>query len=94
MELWQAEMSAFRAVKKAKTLADYLRIGFNRVDFVDKNGHTYQCYELSGDNKTNLYKRSVSIDGIVYDFDANIKVKFDGYDYDEDDYRFVKVSEE
>lgn len=51
MKLYMAEMEAFDELAGAQTLADVVRIGFNRVDFTNKDGKRYECWEMSGDNE-------------------------------------------
>ena len=51
MRFYTAEREAFDELGASETLGDIIRIGFNRVDFIDKDGKKYACWEMSGNNK-------------------------------------------
>lgn len=91
MKLYMAEKEAFDDLADAQTLADVVRIGFNRVDFKDKDGKRYECYELIGGNKVSAY----ASDGGQVEFDGDIMIDQMSVciDRDEDQYTIVSVEE-
>lgn len=94
MKFYMAEKEAFDELADAQTLADVVRIGFNRVDFTDKNGKHYECYELIGGGKVNAYHRQEG-EEIIGELDGNIPIDQMSVciDRDEDHYTIVSVEE-
>ena len=43
MRFFMAEREAFEELGASETLGDIIRIGFNRVDFIHKDGKKYEC---------------------------------------------------
>lgn len=68
MKLWQAEQEAQKALKCAKTLEDFVRIGFNSVRY---NGKTYFEHKANSNapDDTN-WQAQVELDYIDRDADG------------------------
>ena len=94
MKLYLAEKEAFETLGASETLGDVIRIGFNRVDFIDKDGNKFECWEMAGRNTVlgHQYK-----DGEYVDLELNGNTPIDQYsiciDRDEDQYTIIQVSE-
>lgn len=94
MKLYMAEKEAFDELAGAQTLGDVARIGFNRVDFTDKDGKHYECYELIGGGKVNAYHRQEG-ENVMGELDGDIMIDQMSVciDRDEDQYTIVSVKE-
>lgn len=92
MKFWMAEQDMMNDVVEAETLADYVRIGFSRVDFLDKNKKLYFCYELTGDDEVDAYPMN-SNDPMITHLNGSTRVRFNGYDKDSDGYTTIEVEE-
>ena len=96
MRFYIAEREAFDELGACETLGDVVRIGFYRVDFEDKNGDWYECYDITEDKWVIGYKRSAGADE-----DKHVKLPIDieidqfetKLDRDEDNYTIVSVKE-
>lgn len=87
MKLWQAEKEAFDAMEEAKTLADFVRIGFNAVYYKD-----YVLYELVGDNAVSGVELGSGVsDGVK--LDGSIKVELADFTTDDDGYHVIEVKD-
>ena len=87
MKLWQAEKEAFDAMEEAKTLADFVRIGFNAVHYKD-----YVLYEMVGDNVVGGVKLGSGVsDGVK--LDGSIKVKLADFTTDDNGYHVIEVKD-
>ena len=87
MKLWQAEKEAFDAMDQAKTLADFVRIGFNAVHYKD-----YVLMEMSGDNKVSGEEFSNDAVGCV-ELDGSIPVELDDFTTDDLGYHVIRVKD-
>lgn len=94
MKLYMAEKEAFDELAGAQTLGDVVRIGFNRVDFTDKDGKRYECFELIGGGKVNAYHYQEGED-VMSELDGDIMIDQMSVclDRDEDQYTIVSVEE-
>lgn len=94
MKFFMAEKEAFDELGASETLGDIIRIGFNRVDFIDKDGKKFECWEMSGKNKVlgHRYK-----DGEYADLELDGDTPIDQHsiivDRDEDYYTIIQVKE-
>lgn len=96
MKFYLAEKEAFDELSRAQTLGDVVRIGFNRVDFKDKNGEWFECYDIVGDGKVCAYAR-VDDNGNTKSSELSPDIVIDqletALDRDEDQYTIVSVKE-
>lgn len=94
MKFYMAEKEAFDELGASETLGDVIRIGFNRVDFIDKNGDKFECWEMSGKNKVlgHQYKDGEYV-GLELDGDTPIDQYSVVIDRDEDQYTILQVRE-
>lgn len=92
MKFYLAEMEMREAVEEAKTLEDFVRIGLSHVDYVDKKGERWLCYEMVGSHEVEAYPM-YSNDPMVARLDGETEVVFCGYDRDDDGYTIVEVKE-
>lgn len=96
MKFYMAEKEAFDSLSRAQTLGDVVRIGFNRVDFKDKNGKWFECYDITGDGKVYAYTR-VDNNGNTKHSELSQDIVIDQFetalDRDEDQYTIVSVKE-
>ena len=94
MKFYMAEKEAFDELGASETLGDIIRIGFNRVDFIDKDGKRFECWEMSGKNKVLGHRYE---DGEYADLELDGDTPIDQYsimlDRDEDDYTIIQVKE-
>ncbi len=96
MRFYMAEKEAFDELGACETLGDVVRIGFNRVDFKDKNGDWYECYDITESKWVIGYKRNANAGE-----DKHVKLPIDieidqfetALDRDEDQYTIVIVEE-
>lgn len=87
MKLWQAEKEAFDAMEEAKTLADFVRIGFNAVHYKD-----YVLYEMVGDNVVGGVELGSGVsDGVK--LDGSIKVELADFTNDDNGYHVIEVKD-
>ena len=86
MRFFMAEREAFEELGASETLGDIIRIGFNRVDFIDKVGKKFECWEMSGKNK---------VLGHRYEDDGDTTIDKHSIivDRDEDNYTIIQVKE-
>lgn len=94
MKFFMAEKEAFDELGASETLGDIIRIGFNRVDFIDKDGKRFECWEMSGKNKVlgHRYEDGEYVD-LELDGDTPIDQGSIMLDRDEDDYTIIQVEE-
>jgi len=94
MKFYLAEKEAFDELGASETLGDIIRIGFNRVDFIDKDGKKFECWEMSGKNKVlgHQYKDGEYVD-LELDGDTPIDQCSIVIDRDEDQYTVLQVRE-
>ena len=94
MKFYLAEKESFDNLSRAQTLGDVVRIGFNRVDFKDKDGHSYECYEIT-DGKYVISYHCQDGDSIMERLDGDIPIDQleTEIDRDEDQYTIVSVKE-
>lgn len=94
MKFFMAEKEAFDELNASETLGDIIRIGFNRVDFIDKDGKRFECWEMSGNNKVLGHRYE---DGEYVDLELDGDTPIDQYsisiDRDDDQYTIVSVEE-
>lgn len=94
MRFYLAEREAFEELEASETLGDIIRIGFNRVDFIDKDGKKFECWEMSGNNKVLGHRYE---DGEYADFELDGDITIDKHsiivDRDEDNYTIIQVKE-
>lgn len=94
MKFYMAEKEAFDELKASETLGDIIRIGFNRVDFIDKDGKKFECWEMSGNNKVLGHRYE---DGEYTDLELDGDITIDKHsiivDRDEDYYTIIQVKE-
>lgn len=94
MRFYMAEKEAFEELEASETLGDIIRIGFNRVDFIDKDGKKFECWEMSGNNKVLGHRYE---DGEYADFELDGDITIDKHsiilDRDEDNYTIILVEE-
>lgn len=94
MKFYMAEKEAFDELEASETLGDIIRIGFNRVDFIDKDGKKLECWEMSGNNKVLGHRYE---DGEYADFELDGDITIDKnsiiVDRDEDYYTIIQVKE-
>lgn len=94
MRFYLAEREAFEELEASETLGDIIRIGFNRVDFIDKDGKKFECWEMSGNNKVLGHRYE---DGEYADFELDGDITIDKnsiiVDRDEDYYTIIQVKE-
>lgn len=95
MKLYMAEKEAFDELADAQTLGDVVRIGFNRVDFKDKNGDCYECYDITDGKWVLGYKKSAGAEDkhVKLPIDIEIDQYETALDRDEDQYTIVSVEE-
>lgn len=92
MKFYLAEMEMYENVKEAKTLEDFVRIGFSHVEFKSKRGEMFYCYEMIGDHEVEgypIHRADPSLERI----DGGTEVEFVGFDKDDDGYTIVEVKE-
>ena len=94
MRFYLAEKEAFDELEMSETLGDIIRIGFNRVDFIDKDGKKFECWEMSGNNKV-LGHRYEDGEYADLELDGDITVDKNSIivDRDEDNYTIIQVEE-
>lgn len=94
MRFYLAEKEAFDELGTSETLGDIIRIGFNRVDFIDKNGKKFECWEMSGKNRVLGHRYE---DGEYADLELDGDTPIDQHsiivDRDEDYYTIIQVKE-
>lgn len=94
MRFYLAEREAFEELEASETLGDIIRIGFNRVDFIDKDGKKFECWEMSGNNKVLGHRYE---DGEYTDLELDGDITIDKHsiivDRDEDNYTIIQVKE-
>ena len=94
MRFYMAEREAFDELEASETLGDIIRIGFNRVDFIDKDGKKFECWEMSGKNKVLGHRYE---DGEYADLELDGDITIDKnsiiVDRDEDYYTIIQVKE-
>ena len=94
MRFYMAEKEAFDELGASETLGDIIRIGFNRVDFIDKDGKKFECWEMSSDNKVLGHRYE---DGEYADLELDGDTPIDKHsiivDRDEDYYTIIQVKE-
>lgn len=95
MKFYMAEQEAFDELAGAQTLGDVVRIGFNRVDFTDKNGKMFKCWEMTNDGKVigHTYDSEFNSVEIMLDTDIKINQMSVCIDRDEDQYTIISVEE-
>lgn len=87
MKLWQAEKEAFDAMEEAKTLADFVRIGFNAVHYKD-----YVLWEMVGGNKVSGEENTSK--GMEYvELDGDIPVELNEFTTDDLGFHVVYVKD-
>lgn len=94
MRFFMAEKEAFDELGASETLGDIIRIGFNRVDFINKDGKKFECWEMSGKNKV-LGHRYEDGEYQTVRLDADITIDQHSIiaDRDEDYYTIIQVKE-
>lgn len=94
MKFYMAEQEAFDELGASETLGDIIRIGFNRVDFTDKDGKIFECWEMSGKNKVIGYRYEDG-ESVSTELDGDIPIDQLGIciDRDEDNYTIISVKE-
>lgn len=92
MKFYLAELEMREAVEEAKTLEDFVRIGFSHVDYVDKKGERWLCYEMIGDHEVEGYPM-YSKDPMLKRLGGEVEVAFCNYDQDGDGFTTVIVKE-
>lgn len=94
MKFFMAEKEAFDELGASETLGDIIRIGFNRVDFIDKDGKRFECWEMSGKNKV-LGHRYEDGEYADLELDGDTPIDQDSImlDRDEDYYTIIQVKE-
>ena len=94
MRFFMAEREAFEELGESETLGDIIRIGFNRVDFIDKDGKKFECWEMSGNNKVLGHRYD---DGEYADLELDGDTPIDKHsiivDRDADYYTIIQVKE-
>ena len=94
MRFYMAEREAFDELRASETLGDIIRIGFDRVDFIDKDGKKFECWEMSGNNKIIGCRYE---DGEYTDLGLDVDTPIDKHsiivDRDEDYYTIIQVNE-
>lgn len=94
MKFFMAEQEAFDELGASETLGDIIRIGFNRVDFTNKDGKRFECWEMSGKNKVLGHRYE---DGEYADLELDGDTPIDQcsicIDRDEDQYTIISVKE-
>ena len=94
MKFYMAEKEAFDELGASETLGDVVRIGFNRVDFRDKDGHSYECYEITEGKYVMAYHYQEGENTMErLDIDIPIDQCSIGIDRDEDQYTIISVRE-
>lgn len=74
MRLWQVEQEAFKAMEEAKTLADFVRIGFNSVRVIIDSDNIIYLTDMVGDHK---------VGGQGIELDGRIPAELDQLDTDD-----------
>ena len=92
MKFYLAEMEMREAVEEAKTLEDFVRIGFSHVEFKSKRGEIFYCYEMIGDHEVEAYPIHRA-DPMVERLNGETPVEFVCYDRDDDGYTIVIIEE-
>ena len=82
-----AEVELFEKVAEAETLADFIRIGINRLYFEYK-GNLYDAWDMAGDNKVNAFNNN---EGEYEVLDGSLKARFSSWDFDEDGHRIAEL---
>ena len=94
MRFFMAEKEAFEELNASQTIGDIIRIGFNRVDFINKDGKKFECWEMSGKNKVLGHRYE---DGEYADLELDGDTPIDQHsiivDRDEDYYTIIQVKE-
>ena len=94
MRFYMAEREAFEDLGASETLGEIIRIGFNRVDFIDKDGKKFECWEMSANNKVLGHRYE---DGEYADLELDGDTTIDKHsiivDRDEDYYTIIQVKE-
>ena len=94
MRFYMAEKEAFDELEESETLGDIIRIGFNRVDFINSDGKKFECWEMSGNNKVLGHRYE---DGEYADLELDGDITIDKHsiivDRDEDNYTIIQVEE-
>ena len=94
MRFYMAEKEAFDELEASETLGGIIRIGFNRVDFIDKDGKKFECWEMSVKNKVLGHRYE---DGEYADLELDGDITIDKnsiiVDRDEDNYTIIQVKE-
>ena len=94
MRFYMAEKEAFDELGACETLGDVVRIGFNRVDFKNKNGKSFECFEMFDKNTVigNCYEDG-EYQTVRIDADTPIDQCSIILDRDEDQFTIVSVRE-
>lgn len=94
MKFFMAEKEAFDELGASETLGDIIRIGFNRVDFIDKDGKKFECWEMFN-SKTVIGNRYEDGEYQTVRLDADITIDQHSIivDRDEDYYTIIQVKE-
>lgn len=92
MKFYLAEMEAKEAVDEAKTLEDFVMIGFSHVEYIAKNKERYFCYEMMGDHEVEAYPMNRE-EPMIEKIDGTTEAKFVCYDRDADGYTTIVVEE-
>lgn len=94
MRFYIAEQEALEELSASETLGDIIRIGFNRVDFRDKDGHSYECYEITEGKYVMAYHYQDGENTMErLDVDIPIDQHSICIDRDEDQYTIISVKE-
>lgn len=94
MKFYIAEKEAFDELGASETLGDLIRIGFNRVDFINKDGKKFECWEMYNKDTVigNCYEDGEYQTSRI-DADTPIDQCTILIDRDEDDYTNIQVKE-
>lgn len=94
MKFFMAEKEAFDELGASETLGDIIRIGFNRVDFTNKDGKKFECWELYNSKTVigNCYEDG-EYQTVRLDADTPIDQHSIMLDRDEDYYTIILVEE-
>lgn len=94
MKFYMAEKEAFDELGASETLGDIIRIGFNRVDFIDKDGKKFECWEMFNSKTVigNCYEDG-EYQTVRLDADITIDQHSIIVDRDEDYYTIIQVKE-
>ena len=94
MRFFMAEKEAFDELGASETLGDIVRIGFNRVDFIDKDGKRFECWEFfNKDTVIGNHYEEGEFQTVRLDADITIDQHSIIVDRDEDYYTIIQVEE-